>query len=197
MPPTPDGVETDEVHWIGSGGGPVRVRQFRNGKGGVQPALIYMNGGDWVQGSPETHWDITARLAAWAGVTVISVDCALAPEHPCPAVVLQCRAVLRWVHARARTLGIDTDRIALGGDSAGGNLAAVTALWARDQAVPHGPVSIGNTGLTPKGSACPNLPSVPDADGAVQTGTLFGQRPGQEEPFGTPRLQSYPSPRGR
>jgi len=126
--PTPEDVDCDAEHWIDSSAGPVRVRVFRHSSGGVQPCLIYMHGGAWMQGSPETHWDITSRIAAWNRQTVISVDYALAPEHPFPAAIDQCNAVARWTHANAATLGIDPARIAVGGDSAGGNLAAALAL---------------------------------------------------------------------
>lgn len=131
--PTPPGVRTDEEHRIDSAGGPVRVRLFRPDRHGAHPALIYMHGGAWMQGSPETQWDVTARLADWAGLTVISVDYALAPEHPFPAAYLQVLSVIRWTFANAARLGLDPGRIAIGGDSAGGNLAAVTALTARDE----------------------------------------------------------------
>ncbi|WP_010140932.1 alpha/beta hydrolase fold domain-containing protein [Oceanicola sp. S124] len=134
--PTPPEVETDEEHWIDSDGGPVRVRIFRHASGGAQPALIYLHGGAWMQGSPETQWDITARLADWNRQTVISVDYALAPEHPFPAAYLQVLAVTRWAFDKADELGIDPARIAIGGDSAGGNLAAVGALAARDEGIP-------------------------------------------------------------
>lgn len=134
--PTPDDVETDEEHWIESEGGPVRVRIFRHSKGGVQPALIYMHGGGWMQGSPETHWDITARIAGWGGMTVISVDYALAPEKPYPTAFQQCCGVLSWARDNANDLGIDPARIAVGGDSAGGNLGAALAIWARKQDIP-------------------------------------------------------------
>jgi acetyl esterase/lipase len=134
--PTPEGVEADEEHWIDSDGGPVRVRIFRAAGAGVGPALIYMHGGAWMQGSPETHWDITARIAAWTRHTVISVDYALAPEHPYPAAFRQCFAVAQWASAKAADLGIDPRRIAIGGDSAGGNLAAAVALKCRDAGVP-------------------------------------------------------------
>lgn len=132
--PTPEGVDCDAEHWIDSPAGPVRVRVFRKG-GGVQPALIYMHGGAWMQGSPETHWDITARLADWAGHTVVSVDYALAPERPFPAALEQCGAVARWLWANAAALGVDPARIAVGGDSAGGNLAAALALDLRGSEV--------------------------------------------------------------
>ncbi|MCA2010947.1 alpha/beta hydrolase fold domain-containing protein [Cereibacter sphaeroides] len=125
--PTPEAVDCSAEHWIDSIAGPVRVRVFRHRDGGVQPCLIYMHGGAWMQGSPETHWDITARIADWNRQTVISVDYALAPERPFPAAADQCLAVAHWAKAQAAELGIDPARIAVGGDSAGGNLAAVLA----------------------------------------------------------------------
>ena len=133
---TPENVETDEEHWIDSPGGPVRVRVFRHADSAPQAALIYMHGGGWMQGSPETHWDITSRIAAWNQQTVISVDYGLAPEHPYPAAFQQCVSVAQWVHQNAARLGIDPDRIAIGGDSAGGNLAAATALKCRELDLP-------------------------------------------------------------
>lgn len=125
---TPEGVETNAVHWVNSPSGKVRVRVFRHESGGVQPCLIYMHGGAWLQGSPETHWDITSRFAAWNKQTVVSIDYAKAPENPFPAALDQCLAVVRWVHASANGLEIDPERIVIGGDSAGGNLAAAAAL---------------------------------------------------------------------
>lgn len=126
--PTPEDISTDTEHWIDTEAGPVRVRVFRHKAGGVQPCLIYMHGGAWMQGSPETHWDITARIASWNRQTVVSVDYALSPEEPFPAAIDQCTRVAQWVHENAATLGVDPDRIAVGGDSAGGNLAAAMAL---------------------------------------------------------------------
>ncbi|MEQ8349560.1 MAG: alpha/beta hydrolase [Sneathiellaceae bacterium] len=133
---TPPEVETDAEHWIDSPAGPVRVRLFRHRDGGSQPALIYMHGGAWMQGSPETHWDITARIAAWNCQTVVSIDYAKAPEHRFPAAVEQCAATVRWCFAEAGALGIDPARIAVGGDSAGGNLAAAMTLKFRDSDCP-------------------------------------------------------------
>ncbi|WP_010140854.1 alpha/beta hydrolase [Oceanicola sp. S124] len=133
--PMPEDVDARTEHWIETEAGPVRVRVFRHCSGGVQPCLIYMHGGGWVQGSPETHWDITASLAAMNRQTVISVDYDLAPEVPFPAAIDQCTAVARWSHANAALLGIDPGRIAVGGDSAGANLAAVMALDLRGSEV--------------------------------------------------------------
>lgn len=134
--PTPDGVETDEEHWIDTDGGAVRVRLFRPANSAQAPAMLYMHGGGWLQGSPETHWDITARLAAWAGLTVISIDYDLAPENPYPTAFTQCCGVLAWARREAEMLDIDPARISVGGDSAGGNLAAALAIWARDNDIP-------------------------------------------------------------
>ncbi|MBT9386211.1 alpha/beta hydrolase [Pseudooceanicola sp. CBS1P-1] len=100
----------------------------------AQPCLIYMHGGAWMQGSPMTHSDITARIAAANGQTVISVDYALAPEHPFPKAIHEVIAVAHWVHANAESLGIDPTRIAIGGDSAGANLAAAACLALRGTA---------------------------------------------------------------
>jgi len=125
---TPDNVETDDVRWIECPDGRVRVRIFRHSSGGVQPCLIYMHGGGWTQGSPETHWDITSRIAAWNRQTVISIDYAKAPENPFPAAVNQCASVVEWVFSNSEDLGLDPKRVAIGGDSSGANLAAALTL---------------------------------------------------------------------
>ena len=123
--PTPEGINTDAVHWIDTPAGPVRLRVFQP-QNSTGAGLIYLHGGAWMQGSPETHWDITARLAAWTGATVFSVDYAKAPERPFPAAFDQVRAVALWL--AGERMGVDPTRIAIGGDSAGGNLAAAVAL---------------------------------------------------------------------
>lgn len=130
--PTPGDVDTDAVHWVDSPADRVRLRVFRHRDGGAQPALVYMHGGAWVQGSPETHWDITARIASWNRQTVLSIDYAKSPEHPFPAALEQCAAVVDWTFENASALGVDPGRIAVGGDSAGGNLAAALGLKLRD-----------------------------------------------------------------
>lgn len=125
--PMPEGVETF-VRFVETDRRNVLVRVFRDRTAGEQPCLVYMHGGAWMQGSPETHWDIAATIAAANRQTVISVDYALAPEHPFPAAVNECRAVVEWAFDNAGALGIDHKRIAVGGDSAGGNLAAAMPL---------------------------------------------------------------------
>lgn len=125
--PTPDGVVVGE-HWVERDGRRVRLRGFRVSTDAPQRALIYLHGGAFMQGSPETHWDITAGLAARTGRAVYSVDYALAPEHPFPAAVEDVRAVVGWLFDEAEALGVDRDRIAIGGDSAGANLAAAMTI---------------------------------------------------------------------
>lgn len=129
--PTPKDVSTDDERWIDSPNGSVRVRIFRHVSNAAQPALVYMHGGGWVQGSPETHWDITTRLASWAKATVISVDYALAPDRPFPFGFNQVVSVMEWASANAQFLGIDGSRLSIGGDSAGANIAAAVALELR------------------------------------------------------------------
>ncbi len=125
--PLPAGVDS-EIRWVHHGGRKVRVCIFRRTGSAAAPCLIYMHGGAFMQGSPETHDTITAGIAAQAGYTVISVDYALAPEQPFPAAMRDCEAVVRWAFASAAELAIDPARISVGGDSAGANLAAVMTL---------------------------------------------------------------------
>lgn len=131
--PRPAGVRTS-ARFVPSGGRMVPVRIDRAEGAGDQPCLIYMHGGAWMQGSPMTHADITMRIAAANKQTVVSVDYALAPEYPFPKAVHECRDTLVWVREHAADLCIDPARIAIGGDSAGANLAAAVALATRGTA---------------------------------------------------------------
>jgi acetyl esterase len=101
---------------------------------GPRPVLVYFHGGGWVIGDLETHDGTVRALAAASGMTAVSVDYRLAPEDPFPAAVDDCLAAVRWVAnpENAAELGIDPARLAVGGDSAGGNLAAVVAQQLRD-----------------------------------------------------------------
>lgn len=100
------------------------------------PALLYLHGGGFVLGDLESHDSICRHLARHAGVTVVAVDYRLAPEHPFPAAAEDACAAFRWVHAHAEELEIRADRIAVGGDSAGGNLAAVVCQQMRAEGHP-------------------------------------------------------------
>jgi acetyl esterase len=97
------------------------------------PALVYFHGGGWVQGDLVTHNGLCARLALWSGAIVVAIDYRLAPEHKFPAAVDDCLAAYRWVRQAGGRLGIDTTRVAVGGDSAGGNLSAVVSQQATER----------------------------------------------------------------
>ena len=100
------------------------------------PCLLFLHGGGWVIGNLESHDRLCRRLANVARVCVIAVDYRLAPEHPFPAALDDAAAALRWVAGHAVELSIAPGRIGIGGDSAGGNLAAVLALMGRDGSAP-------------------------------------------------------------
>jgi acetyl esterase len=100
------------------------------------PVLLYLHGGGFTIGSIETHDSLCRQLALRSGAAVLSLDYRLAPEHRFPTAVDDAWAAMRWLHARGETLKLDATRIAVGGDSAGGTLAAVCALHARDIGLP-------------------------------------------------------------
>jgi len=116
--------------------GEIPVRIYHPHGAGVKPVLVYFHGGGWVIGTLDSY-DATCReLAQGADCVVISVDYRLAPEHRYPAAPDDCYAALRWVTANAASLGVDARRLAVGGDSAGGNLSAVVSQMARDKGGP-------------------------------------------------------------
>jgi acetyl esterase len=125
---------TDRV--IPGPGGNLPLRVYRPAGAGPQPVLLYFFGGGWTLGSIETSDGICRALANAVPCTVVTVGYRLAPEHRFPAAVHDCEAATRWVAEHAAELGVDPARIAVGGDSAGGNLAAVVALLARDAGPP-------------------------------------------------------------
>ncbi len=117
-----------------AGGIPVRV--YWPSAAADLPVLVWFHGGGWVIGGLESHDPLCRLLCDDAGCIVVSVDYRLAPEAKFPAAVEDCVAAWEWVSAHAAELGGDPERVALGGDSAGGNLAAVTALIAGERDLP-------------------------------------------------------------
>lgn len=111
--------------------GPIPARVYAPvAAGSTLPAVAYFHGGGWVQGDLETHHGLCARLARHAEVMVVAIDYRLAPEHKFPAAVEDCLAAYRWLRAHGREIGADPARVAVAGDSAGGNLAAVVSQLA-------------------------------------------------------------------
>ncbi len=113
--------------------GPVRVRIYDPGRGeAMKPALIYLHGGGWTLFSLDTHDRVMREYAHRAGMVVVGVDYALAPEAPFPAALEQVVAVVRWLCGGGAGPGVDPTKVAIGGDSAGGNLSVGAALMLRD-----------------------------------------------------------------
>jgi acetyl esterase len=117
---------------------PIRVyRPAGSAPGTALPALVFFHGGGWVFGDLESHDSLCRELCNLAGCAVVSVGYRVAPEDKFPAAVEDALAAVRYVAGSAQTLGVDGSRLAVGGDSAGGTLAAVTALAFRDQGGPR------------------------------------------------------------
>ena len=117
-------------------GGPIGLRLYTpTASTGPSPALVYVHGGSFMHGDLDSHDAICRMLAEDARVRVIAVDYRRAPEAPFPAAVDDVWAAWTWVNENAVSLGLDPDRIAIGGDSAGGNLSAVTAVRAAREGV--------------------------------------------------------------
>jgi acetyl esterase/lipase len=135
LPPLPSDVAvTDELAPNSFDGTMVRVRLYRPSEvTGPLPVLLWIHGGGYVMGAPEMNDQQCAELARHIPALVASVDYRLAPEHPYPAPLEDCYAALRWIAERAEQLGVDRERLAIAGASAGGGLAAGLALLARDR----------------------------------------------------------------
>jgi acetyl esterase len=117
--------------------GSIPVRVYRPNDAPDHPVLLWFHGGGWVTGNLDTHDQLCRLLCDDAGVVVVSVDYRLAPEAKFPCAAEDCAAAYSWALSHAHEVGGDAQRIAIGGDSAGGNLAAVVALLAREQGLPQ------------------------------------------------------------
>jgi acetyl esterase len=129
-PPAPHVPDVRDLKADGNGG-PIGLRLYRPAED-VLPAFVFFHGGGWVVGDLDTHDVVCRQIALEAGAAVIAVDYRLAPEHPFPAASDDAWSATTWIAAHADDLGIDPARLAVGGDSAGGGLAAVVAVMGRD-----------------------------------------------------------------
>lgn len=132
--PKPEMASVKDIHCTGPGGKiPLRVyRPAGSKESETLPVLVYFHGGGWVIGDLESHDESCRTLANASGACVVAVGYRLAPEHKFPSAVEDCIAATEYVAANAATLHLDATRLAVGGDSAGGNLAAVVSLATRD-----------------------------------------------------------------
>jgi acetyl esterase len=139
QPEAPDVAAVSDLEAEGPAG-TIPLRSYRplgSQPDAALPVLVYFHGGGWTIGDLDTHDVLCRQLANGAGCAVVAVDYRMGPENRFPAAVDDCFAALRWVHAQAANLKLDARRIAVGGDSAGGNLAAVVSILARDAGAPN------------------------------------------------------------
>ena len=145
------------------------------------PGVVMIHGGGFVIGSVELEHAGAAQMAISTGAVVVSVDYRLAPEHPYPAGLHDCYAALTHLHDEADALGVDRERVALAGTSAGGGLAAATALLARDRGGP---------------AVCFQLLHIPELDDRLQTASMqsFVDSPMWNRPLAVQSWQAYLGP---
>jgi acetyl esterase len=136
-PPEEVGSIEDRILETPEGSVPVRIYRPFAPPAEALPALLWYHGGGWVVGSLDTHEVPCRALANRAGCVVVAVDYRMAPEHPYPAAVADSWTALLWVFEHAGEIGVDPARLAVGGDSAGGNLAAVMTLRAAERGHPE------------------------------------------------------------
>ncbi|MDB6145974.1 MAG: lipase, partial [Pseudomonas sp.] len=175
----------------------VPVRCYRPSKLSAEdnaPCVIYLHGGGWVVGDLDSHDFVTAPLAFDLNAVVIAVDYRLAPEFPFPAAFDDCLAVWRAVQTHAERLGIDPQRVAIAGDSAGGNLAAAVCLALRDagEAQPVGQALIypglGGAANLPSRSECADAPLLSSNDLECYRALYLSHRDQEKMPYAMPLM---------
>ncbi|MFM8894245.1 MAG: alpha/beta hydrolase, partial [Actinomycetales bacterium] len=129
--PKPDGVRAVPINMIGTAGRRIPARIYRTPSASDRACIVYVHGGGMIMGSLDGYDRRCSTYAAQTGVPVIAVDYRLAPEHPYPAAVDDVTDAVTWVASHAEEFGIDPDRIAIAGDSAGGGIAAGVTLRLR------------------------------------------------------------------
>ena len=151
-----------DEHPVGVAGGEIRVRVFTPRGSGPHPAFLHFHGGGFVVGTIDSLFNEAkcAHICNAAGCAVATVEYRLAPEHRFPTAPQDCYAALLWTVENAARLGVDPRRIAVGGESAGGNLAAVVALMARDRGGPRLALQLLEVPVTDLGNGANDHPSV-------------------------------------
>ncbi|WP_225741149.1 alpha/beta hydrolase [Halorussus halophilus] len=129
----PESVGNVEDHLIREWGSEIPVRLYEPADSGPHPALVFFHGGGWVLGNLATADTVARSLSNRGNCTVVSVEYRKAPEHEFPAAVEDAYTATKWVASHAAKLGVDPDRLAVGGESAGGNLAAIVAQMAEEK----------------------------------------------------------------
>lgn len=137
MVPVPEQVREVSDFTVPGPAGRLPVRLYRPEVGGTPPLVVFYHGGGWVIGSIESHDAVCRALANASGCAVASVEYRLAPESAFPAAPEDCYAAAKWLAENGSDLGFDEGRLAVAGDSAGGNLSAVVSLMARDRGGPE------------------------------------------------------------
>jgi acetyl esterase/lipase len=175
---------------------PVRVYEPEDTKGndGGRPALLDIHGGGFCVGDIEMEHGFATGAARELGVLVAVVEYRLAPEHPFPAGIEDCYAALTWLHAESSALGVDPARIAVGGQSAGGGLAAATVLLARDRGGP--PVCFQFLGIpeldhrldTASMRAFVDTPMWHRANAELSWRAYLGGEPAEVSPYASPAI---------
>ncbi len=135
--PAPSDVRSDSISMIGKAGRRIQARVYRDRSAAADACIVYVHGGGMIMGSLDGYQRRCSAYAASTGVPVIAVDYRLAPEHPYPAAIDDVAEAVAWVASHAEEFGIDPERIAIAGDSAGGGIAAGVSLRLRDEGGPR------------------------------------------------------------